>query len=168
MNIFVFGKRGQRTEVFAEYWDALHISFFMKQILVVFLWLCTLEANAQSADHLAIRRIMAEQEAAWSRGDLEGFMAGYWKSDSLRFIGSSGLTYGWQKTLDNYKKGYPSLDAMGKLTFTIISIEKLSKRSAFVIGKWHLARKAGELNGYYTLLWRKIKGNWVIVVDHSN
>ena len=123
---------------------------------------------AQSADHQAIRHVMAEQEAAWSRGDLEGFMAGYWKSDSLRFIGSSGLTYGWQQTLDNYKKGYPDRDAMGKLTFTILSVEKLSKRSAFVVGKWYLARKVGDLNGYYTLLWRKIKGHWVIVVDHSN
>ncbi len=140
----------------------------MKAIFFTILWLYTASLSAQSADHQSIRRIMAEQEAAWSRGDLEGFMAGYWKSDSLRFIGSSGLTYGWQKTLDNYIKGYPSLDAMGKLTFTILSIEKLSKRSAYVIGEWHLARKAGDLNGYYTLLWRKIKGNWVIVADHSN
>ncbi|MBC7774130.1 MAG: DUF4440 domain-containing protein, partial [Phycisphaerae bacterium] len=104
----------------------------MKQILAIILWFYAAFAAAQSADHQAIRRVMAEQEAAWSRGDLEGFMAGYWKSDSLRFIGSKGLTYGWQQTLDNYKKGYPNLDAMGKLTFTILSVEKLSKRSAFV------------------------------------
>ena len=140
----------------------------MKQIFLALLWFSATSTAAQTSDHQAIRRIMADQEAAWSRGDLEGFMAGYWKSDSLRFIGSSGLTYGWQQTLDNYKKGYPDLDAMGKLTFTILSVEKLSKRNAFVIGKWYLARKSGDLNGYYTLLWRKIKGNWVIVADHSN
>ncbi len=140
----------------------------MKQLLAFFLWLCAAFVAAQSADHQAIRRVMADQEAAWSRGDLEEFMAGYWKSDSLRFIGSKGLTYGWQQTLDNYKKGYPSSDAMGKLTFTILSVEKLSKRSAFVVGKWHLARQIGELSGYYTLLWRKICGKWVIVADHSS
>jgi ketosteroid isomerase-like protein len=111
---------------------------------------------------------MADQELAWNRGDLEGFMQGYWHSDSLRFIGSRGLTYGWQQTLDNYKKGYPDTDAMGKLKFTILSVEQLSKRSAYVIGKWHLTRKAGDLEGHYTLLWKKVKGAWVIVADHSS
>jgi len=140
----------------------------MKQILITLFWLNAALAYSQSDDHKAIRRIMAEQEAAWNRSDLEAFMAGYWKSDSLRFIGSRGLTYGWHQTLDNYKKSYPDAEAMGKLTFTIISIEKLSSRSAFVVGKWHLARKAGELSGHYTLLWKKIKGTWVIVADHSS
>jgi ketosteroid isomerase-like protein len=123
---------------------------------------------AQTADHRAIRKIMAEQELAWNRGDLPGFMEGYWKSDSLRFIGSSGLTYGWQKTLDNYKKGYPDRAAMGGLKFTILSVEKLSRRSAFVVGKWHLTREKGDLSGHYTLLWRKINGRWRIVADHSS
>ncbi len=123
---------------------------------------------AQTASEKAIRTIMANQELAWNRGDLEAFMAGYWKSDSLRFIGSRGLTYGWQQTLDNYKKGYPDVDAMGQLKFTIISVEKLSGKSAFVIGKWHLKRKAGDLSGHYTLLWKNIKGRWVIVADHSS
>jgi hypothetical protein len=140
----------------------------MKQIFLIALWFYAASLVAQSTDDLIIRHIMAEQEVAWSRGDLEGFMSGYWKSDSLRFIGSRGLTYGWQKTLDNYKKGYPDLDAMGKLTFTILTVEKLSKHSAFVVGKWYLARKNGDLSGYYTLLWRKIKGKWVIVADHSS
>jgi ketosteroid isomerase-like protein len=140
----------------------------MKQILLCFLCFYAPIISAQSGDHQAIRRIMAEQEVAWNKGDLEGFMAGYWKSDSLRFIGSKGLTYGWQKTLTNYQKGYPDPDAMGKLTFTILSVEKLSKRSAYVVGKWYLARKAGDLSGYYTLLWKKIAGKWFIVADHSS
>ncbi|MFN0034755.1 MAG: YybH family protein [Saprospiraceae bacterium] len=140
----------------------------MRQIFALLFSLSAALAAAQSADHRAVRQIMAEQEAAWNRADLETFMAGYWKSDSLRFIGSQGLTYGWQQTLDNYKKGYPDPDAMGTLRFTILSVEILSKRSAFVIGKWHLARKAGDLSGHYTLLWRKIKGKWYIVADHSS
>lgn len=115
-----------------------------------------------------IRAIMKTQEDAWNRGDLEAFMAGYWHSDSLKFIGSRGLTYGWQQTLDNYKKGYPDRDAMGVLLFTIISVEKLSSKSAYVIGKWQLTRKAGDLSGHYTLLWKKIGGVWVIVADHSS
>ncbi len=111
---------------------------------------------------------MAQQELAWNRFDLEGFMDGYWRSDSLRFIGSKGLTYGWQNTLNNYQKSYPGPDAMGTLKFTILSVEVLSKKSAFVIGRWQLTRKQGELSGHYTLLWKKINGKWLIVADHSS
>jgi ketosteroid isomerase-like protein len=138
-------------------------------ILLLFLGL-GLDLSAQSAarDEAAIRRVLAEQQAAWNRGDLEAFMAGYWRSDSLRFIGSRGLTYGWQQTLDNYRKSYPTREAMGQLTFTLIDVERQSKRSAFVIGRWQLARRDGDLSGHFTLLWKKIGGKWVIVADHSS
>ncbi|TNE60537.1 MAG: nuclear transport factor 2 family protein [Bacteroidetes bacterium] len=116
----------------------------------------------------AIRGIMADQEKAWNQGNLEAFMDGYWHADSLKFIGSRGLTYGWQQTLDNYKKGYPDRAAMGNLTFTLITVDVLSSKSAFVIGKWHLQRQAGDLSGHFTLLWKKIRGKWLIVADHSS
>jgi len=127
-------------------------------------------AQAQKPDKntRAILDVMSKQEAAWNAGNLEEFMTGYWKSDSLKFIGSSGLTYGWQQTLDRYKKSYPNQAAMGKLTFTILSVEKLSAKSAFVIGKWHLKRAEDAPNGHFTLLWKKIDGRWVIVADHSS
>lgn len=140
----------------------------MKKFLLLSLLIAPITFLSAQKSETTIRQIMADQELAWNRGDLEAFMAGYWRSDSLRFIGSSGLTYGWQQTLDNYKKGYPGPEAMGKLKFTILSVEQLSKRSAYVIGKWHLTRKAGDLSGHYTLLWKKIKGKWVIVADHSS
>ena len=140
----------------------------MKKIFLSFFLIGSLSSLSAQKAETTIRRIMADQELAWNRGDLEGFMQGYWHSDSLRFIGSRGLTYGWQQTLDNYKKGYPDTDAMGKLKFTILSVEQLSKRSAYVIGKWRLTRKAGDLEGHYTLLWKKVKGKWVIVADHSS
>lgn len=142
----------------------------MKQLLffLAFLLMLAWSVSGQPAVR-TIRNIMAEQEAAWNRGDLPAFMEGYWHSDSLRFIGSKGLTYGWQATLDNYRRGYPDRATMGTLKFTILSVEKLSRRSAFVVGKWHLARgDKGDLSGHYTLLWRKIRGHWVIVADHSS
>lgn len=123
---------------------------------------------AQSKDKTAILKVLTEQDAAWNRGDLTGFMQGYWKSDSLMFIGKSGITYGWQKTLDNYKKGYPDTTAMGKLNFEYIEIKRLSVNYFFVVGKWHLTRTIGNLDGAFTLLMRKIKGSWVIVKDHSS
>ena len=127
-----------------------------------------LSISAQSSDEQSIRQILATQEEAWNRADLEAFMGGYWRSDSLMFIGSRGVTYGWQATLDSYKKGYPDAGAMGKLTFTILSVQVLAPESAYVIVKLQLARATDELGGHFTLLWKKKDGKWVIVADHSS
>jgi len=122
----------------------------------------------QSKDELQIRKLLSDQSAAWNRGDIETFMKGYWENDSLMFIGKSGVTYGWDKTLSNYKRGYPDTASMGKLTFTLICLQKLSPEYFFVIGKWHLQRTIGNLDGHFTLLFRKIKGQWMIIADHSS
>ncbi len=125
-------------------------------------------SKAQSKDEAAIRAILTRQSDAWNQGNIEGFMNGYWKNDSLMFIGKKGLTYGWQNTLDNYKKGYPDSKAMGQLLFTIIKIKPLSDQYQEVIGKWHLTRFEGDLEGHFTLLFEKINRDWVIVMDHSS
>lgn len=115
-----------------------------------------------------IEKIMHEQEVAWNKGDIDGFMLSYWNSDSLKFIGKIGIQYGWKNTLDNYKKSYPDKATMGELAFSIISVEKLSENSCYVIGKWNLKREKGDVGGYYTLLWKKINNKWVIVTDHTS
>lgn len=138
-----------------------------------FSWLFVLliissSAMAQSKDASAIKNAMNEQLAAWNSGNIERFMQTYWQSDSLMFIGKSGVTHGWQKTLENYKKNYPDTDAMGKLDFNILEVKRLSVLYFFVVGKWHLTRSIGNAEGHFTLLFKKIKNNWVIVVDHSS
>jgi ketosteroid isomerase-like protein len=95
-------------------------------------------------------------------------MQTYWKSDSLLFIGKSGVTRGWLQTLNNYKKGYPDKEAMGQLSFDILEVRPLSSQYYFVVGKWMLQRTAGNLSGHYTLLMQKIRGEWKIVADHSS
>lgn len=125
-------------------------------------------AFAQSKDELEIRNILNQQNIAWNGGDLVKFMQPYWQSDSLMFIGKSGITYGWQQTLDNYKRSYPDAAAMGKLNFTLLHVKRLSVLYFSVVGKWHLTRTAGDVNGYFTLLFKRIKNNWVIVSDHSS
>ncbi|MBK9283424.1 MAG: nuclear transport factor 2 family protein [Sphingobacteriaceae bacterium] len=110
---------------------------------------------------------MMAQERAWNEGNIDGFMKHYWKSDSLKFIGKSGITYGWQKTLDNYKKNYPNKAKMGKLVFQILSLEQLSDNSVYIIGSWNLEREE-PAGGHFTLLWKKIQGEWVIVCDHTS
>lgn len=126
---------------------------------------------AQHSNTLAeeqIKLAMKFQEESWNRGDIEGFMQAYWKSDSLLFIGSKGPQYGWLNTLTNYKKSYPDAAAMGQLNFSNIKIEIISDSAAFVIGRWELKRKTDNLSGYYSLLWKKIDKVWKIVADHSS
>jgi ketosteroid isomerase-like protein len=130
--------------------------------------LLTFTATAQHSDEKAIRAILDNQQQAWNAGDVDKFMVGYWNNDSLMFIGSNGPTYGYAKTLANYKKGYPDIAHMGKFTSTVISMKKLSAEYYFVTGKWYLKRTVGDAKGYYTLLFRKVNGNWVIISDHSS
>ncbi len=140
----------------------------MKSTFLAILLAFSLVSAAQSTDEKAIRNLLAEQTAAWNRGDIESFMTGYWKNDSLMFIGKSGVTYGWTNTLNNYKKGYPDTAAMGQLAFTLIKVEKISRKYFQVVGKWFLKRSIGDVGGHYTLLLRKINRKWVIVADHSS
>jgi ketosteroid isomerase-like protein len=118
----------------------------------------------------AIVQTLITQTAAWNRGDIPGFMEGYWKSDSLVFIGRKGPTYGWQPTLANYQKGYPDAAAMGKLDFSGLRVKLLAPTAAQVVGRWHLARPAalGDLQGYFLLVLRQIDGKWLVVADHTN
>ncbi|MEY2902049.1 MAG: hypothetical protein RLY89_1155, partial [Bacteroidota bacterium] len=92
--------------------------------------------QAQDKDELTIRKILASQTEQWNKGNIADFMNGYWKSDSLLFVGKSGANFGYQKTLDNYYKGYPDTAAMGKLNFDLIQVKRLSPEYFFVLGKW--------------------------------
>jgi ketosteroid isomerase-like protein len=135
-------------------------------VFAVFLFYTS--AKAQSKDESAIRAILTAQTEQWNKGDLEKFMEGYWHSDSLMFIGKSGITYGFQNALNNYKAGYSDTVQMGKLHFELISLKPVEKDHYFVVGKWFLHRTVGDLNGVYTLLFKKINGQWFIIVDHSS
>ena len=91
----------------------------MKTIITFFallLFSCSLFAQ----DKETIAKVLEDQRLAWNRGDIDAFMQGYWKSDSLVFVGKDAPVFGWQKTIDRYKRGYPNKAAMGELTFDII------------------------------------------------
>lgn len=141
----------------------------MKKLLIIYYLFCGLSLFAQkhSKDVNQVLENMKIQEESWNKSDVRGFMNYYWNSDSLKFIGSKGITYGWQKTLDNYIKGYPNKEAMGILTFTILEATQLSETSIYVIGKWEL-KKEKPSGGHFTLLWKNINGKWVIVADHTS
>lgn len=137
-------------------------------VLVCFTLILSTYSYGQTKDEKAITSLLNQQSKEWNSGSLDNFMKGYWANDSLLFIGKNGPKYGYKTTLSNYKKGYPDTATMGKLTFNILSMKKLSSVYYFVVGKWSLARTIGDVQGYFTLLFRKIKNKWVIVVDHSS
>jgi ketosteroid isomerase-like protein len=110
--------------------------------------------------------VMTEQSTAWNRGDIDGFMRGYWNSEKLVFV-SSRVTRGWRSTLDNYKRSYPTKDAMGTLTFSELEVTVLSNDAAVVLGSWSLQRANDNPKGKFTLIFRKFKEGWRIVHDHT-
>ena len=140
----------------------------MRSIFVALLTIISFSVFCQTNDETEVRNVLAKQNAAWNRGDVDAFMVGYWENDSLMFIGESGVTYGYKNTLSNYKKNYPDTTTMGKLTFTLIKVKQLSTEYFHVTGKYYLTRTIGDASGHFTLLFRKIKGKWVIISDHSS
>jgi hypothetical protein len=142
----------------------------MKKFLLLLISFYCFVVNAQtSADKKQILDILDRQTRAWNDGKVVDFMNGYWESDSLMYIGKSGVTYGFNSTLERYKKNYPDKSTMGILEFDIIKVDFISRDACFIVGKWHLTRlEKGDVGGHYTLLWRRMKGKWVIVSDHSS
>lgn len=142
----------------------------MRKLLFV-LFTCTIifscSESSETKDKEVIISILEEQEKAWNSYDIEAFMEGYWKSDSLKFYGASGLTYGWQQTLDNYHKRYPSKDHTGTLNFKINDISKINNGAYFVMGEYYLTRPVGNANGIFMIIFKKIDGEWKIVADTS-
>ena len=145
----------------------------MNKISTIFLLilLFALGAFAQTKDEktkAAIRKVMDEQAAAWNRGDIEGFMQGYWNSPQMTFVSGDNVSRGWQAALDRYKKNYDTKEKMGVLTFSDLEINVLSKDAAVVLGNWALQREKDNPKGKFTLIFRKFKDGWRVVHDHTS
>ncbi len=117
-----------------------------------------------------IRKVLQAQTEAWNRGDLEGYMAGYWKSPELTFFSNATETHGWQPTLEHYKTPYQgSGRTMGTVSFPELRVTMLSEDAAFVRGQWQLEMPDGKKpHGMFTLIVRKFPEGWRIVHDHSS
>lgn len=116
----------------------------------------------------AIRAVLSEQETAWNSGDIDAFMDGYARTDSLRFASGGTVQTGWQTTLDRYRRTYPDRAAMGTLSFTLHEIRVLSPRYALVFGAWQLDRAEDQPSGLFTLLFEQRPEGWRIIADHTS
>ena len=126
-------------------------------------------ASAAANDSAAeIRAVMSAQVAAWNRGDIDGFMAGYARSDATEFVSGDKITRGWQTVRDNYRKKYNTREKMGTLTFSDISVTLISSKAAIVVGRWKLLRKNDKPHGTFTLVFRRMPVGWRIVHDHTS
>lgn len=133
--------------------------------IVLFVVGCT---PAPADDVAQIRNVLAQQAERWNDGDIEGYMTGYWNNDSLLFIGRGGPGYGYNNTLERYKKGYPDKATMGHLDFDNLSLNRLCDNYYHVTGRYKLTRDEADAMGYFTLIFKKIEGKWVIIADHSS
>jgi ketosteroid isomerase-like protein len=124
--------------------------------------------TTQNEELEAISKVLSQQAKAWNNGDIDGYMEGYLRSDTLRFASGGGVSYGWEITLNRYKKGYPDRATMGWLTFSDIDIQIISNDAAIVFGKWELEREEDRPWGLFTLLFRKTSQGWRIVHDHTS
>lgn len=146
----------------------------MKPILTILLVaIAAISLSAQSEAQksqieVEVLAVMTQQSAAWNRGDIEGFMRGYWNSDKLVFASGDSVTRGWQPTLERYKKSYDSRAKMGTLIFSDTEVTVISKDAAVVLGSWSLAREKDNPKGKFTLIFRRFKDGWKIVHDHTS
>lgn len=141
--------------------------------ITAFVTICAAPFAAQSENEkakitAAVRAVMDAQAEGWNRGDIEAYMAGYWRSERLVFVSGDTVTYGWQPTFDRYKKNYDSREKMGMLSFSDLEINVISKNAATVLGSWKLMRKSDEPKGKFTLIFRKFKEGWRIIHDHTS
>lgn len=129
-------------------------------------------ASAQTREERSkesILKVITDQQAAWNRGDIEGFMSGYWNSQEMTFISGDSVTKGWTPTLERYKRGYDTREKMGELTFSELQVTILSKKSAVVVGRFTLVRTKDRPTGMFTLTFRKFKDSgWKIILDHTS
>ena len=116
----------------------------------------------------AIRAVLDAQRDAWNKGDIEGYMDGYDRTDNTVFVSGDNVTRGWKTVLERYQRSYDTREKMGELTFSDLEVTVLSKDSAVVLGRWLLKRSQDEPHGRFTLIFKKTKLGWRIIHDHTS
>jgi len=144
----------------------------MKKYIIIICTVLISQINiaqtSEKEDKDSILAVLKAQRLAWSDNNIEKFMEGYWKSDSLKFYGSNGVTYGWENTLERYKQAYPSADHTGTLSFKINDISKITEGAYYVMGEYHLKRNVGNATGIFMIIFKRIDGEWKIIADTSS
>lgn len=143
--------------------------------LILLLFICTFNiVSAQENDKIhnkAEKRILEnfdEIVRCWNNQDLDCYMKAYSTKDELQTINKGGVTFGYDKILNNFKKHFPK-DKMGILSFDNFNFRKLTNRLYFVTGKFYLKSKDKEkpFSSWFSVIMKRYNGQWFIVTDHS-
>lgn len=142
----------------------------LKKIIfsLLFIPLVTYSQNLSSSDSLKIINVLETQKIAWNNNDIDEFMNGYFNSEKLVFSGKSGPVYGWKSTKERYLTKYNSKELMGNLKFDVDNIFLVKRGVAILLGKFYLKREIGDASGFFTLVFKKVKGKWYIISDHTS
>jgi len=142
----------------------------MRKISLHCLFLLLILANTSYAqsDEEQVKDVLTAQVDSWNRGDIEGFMQGYWNSDSTMFNSGGNLESGYKEVLARYKKTYGTKEKMGRLEFSELVIRKISPTAVVVMGVWKLHRIKGQPWGRFTLIVEKKPEGWRITHDHTS
>lgn len=144
------------------------MKYFLYSCVLLSLFPIFGQETVPKKDSLAIVQILYQQQSDWNKGDINAFMQGYVKTDQLVFSGASGPIYGWEATLDRYKKNYSNRVLMGKLKFDVLSMLLLSPHVIQLQGAYYLTREIDDSSGYFTLTWLKQEEKWSIISDHTS
>ena len=147
--------------------NTLHKYYLFIILIAIFSLSACGQSNNDAHDKAEIISTLHRQANDWNSGDLEKFMVGYWENDSLMFVGGGGVVYGYTGTLERYKKAYDTPEKMGKLSFEVVELKKITTGAWLMVGRYHLSRTIGDARGIFTLVWKMQKGKWVIMSDHS-
>jgi len=142
----------------------------MKFLIFFFLFTANIiySQNIKEKDSLKIVNVLESQKIAWNNNDINEFMNGYLNDNKLVFSGQTGPVYGWKSTKERYLTKYNSKELMGKLKFDIDNIFIVKRGVAILLGKFYLEREIGDASGFFTLVFKKVKGKWYIISDHTS
>ena len=126
------------------------------------------DVSRPRSDREAVLDVIRNQAESWNRGNLEGFMDGYARSDKITFSGTKGTIHGYDIVLDRYRRDYPNAAAMGRVEFSNLDVTMMGPDAAVVLGSWDLRRADQSVGGVFTLVFRKVREGWKIVHDHTS
>lgn len=138
--------------------------------LVLAVALACVACRFDAADRRAIAGVLADQVAAWNRGDLEGFLRAYEPGDDLVFTSGGRIQRGFAAARARYLERYGARgrETMGRLALEVLDVRALGSRGAVVLGRWRLTDTAASGAGVFSLALRRDGRRWYIVHDHTS
>jgi ketosteroid isomerase-like protein len=120
-----------------------------------------------------VEAMLLASAASWNRGDLDGFLDDYWRSEDLTFSGATGITRGWEGVEARYRESYWAPGTVrDSLRFENIEVVPLGEEHALALGQYVLFRpeEGGTVtsSGYFSLVLQKVGIDWKILHDHTS